>query len=382
MESDELLIVTYANRSYEIFILPFAYFALRNNSCAHVEIFLEDRDAFHAGNAAGIALLNDFYPGRVTLSQSLVARADPLPAPGTIRFLEQPSRSAAYVYIGDIDILVFEDILTVHLALMREHDLPFSNIIRKESIEKGYPKLSGLHFAPYALQYPAIVPDLNLRVESDEHVLFQLMQNKGVMVPRDFAQRPICGIHMSPNRDPAGRTSGPTAPGYATRGVLRWPGAAYYAQFLQQVREEAYCRLFPEFDLGAKLALLTVEGLATGQLRRIHRLVSGYMLDKRLLNCVEPLKQKVVVADAVAALDAGDLERAAALASIACLLWPQYPPAWAAHARARLAQGAQDIAVEALLHLADLPGGTGLIEQEGMGEAYARYLREAGGLAR
>jgi hypothetical protein len=163
--------------------------------------------------------------------------------------------------------------------------------------------------------------------------------------------------------------------------VLRWPGAAYYAQFLRQAREEAYCRLFPEFDLEAKLALLAVEGLATGQLRKLHRLASGSLLDKRLLDCIRPLKQARVVADAAAALDGGDLDRAAALASIACLLWPQHPPAWETHARVRFAQGAQDIAFEALLHLADLPDGTRLIERAGMAEAYARHVREAGEVA-
>lgn len=381
MESGELLIFTYANRKYEMYVLPFVHFALRNNPGAHVEIFLEDSVAFHADYAAGIELLHAFHRGRFTLRQSLVAREAPNAVPGAIRFLEQPQRSSTYVYIGDIDILVFENVLRVHTGLMREHDLPFSNIIRKGSIEKGYPKLSGLHFAPQALQYPVAAPDLDLAVENGEHVLFHVMKGKGVMVPEDFAQRPVCGIHMSPNRDPAGRTSGPTAPAYATRDVLRWPGSAYYAQFLQQIREEAYCRLFPEFDLGAKIALLTVEGLATGQLRQLHRLASGCMLDKRLLNCVEPRRQARVVADVATALDRGDLKHAAELATTACLLWPQYPRAWEMHARVRFAQDAQDIAAEALLHLADLPDGIRLIEEAGMGEAYARHLRGAAGMA-
>jgi hypothetical protein len=381
MESNDLLILTYANRTYEMYVLPFVHFALRNNPGAHVEILLEDERAFHADRAAGIELLHAFHAGRFTLRQSLVARDAPHTAPGTVRFIEQPQRTSSYVYIGDIDILVFEDLLCIHLGLMRKHDLPFSNVIRKGSVEKGYPKLSGLHFAPHALQYPLVVPDMDLRAENDEHVLFQVMKNKGVMVPVDFAQRPVCGIHMSPNRDPGGRTSVPTASSYATRGVLRWPGAAYYAQFLQQAREEAYCRLFPEFDLEAKLALLAVEGLATGQLRKLHRLASGSLLDKRLLNCIQPLKQAQVVADAAAALDSGDLDRAAALASTACLLWPQHPAAWETHARVRFAQGAPDIAFEALMHLADLPGGTRLIERAGMGDAYARNVREAGEVA-
>ena len=379
MESSELLIFTYADRKYEMYVLPFVHFALRNNPGAHVEIFLEDSDAFHADCAAGIALLHAFHPGRFTLRQSQVARDAPATVPGAIRFLEEPRNPSTYVYVGDIDILVFEDVLPIHLELMREHGLPFSNIIRKGSIEKGYPKLSGLHFAPRALQYPVVPPDLDLAKENGEHVLFRLMEAKGAMVPRDFAERPVCGIHMSPNRDPAGRTTGPTAAAYAVHGALRWPGARYYAQFLRQIREEAYCRLFPEFDLGVKLALLAVEGLATGRLRELHRLASGYMLDKRLLDCVQPLNQSRVVADAVAALGRGALGEAAALASTACLLWPQHPPAWEVQARVRLAQGADDVAGEALLHLAELPGGERLVEQAGMGDAHARIARKEAG---
>ena len=144
MESSELLIFTYADRKYEMYVLPFVHFALRNNPGAHVEIFLEDSDAFHADCAAGIALLHAFHPGRFTLRQSQVARDAPATVPGAIRFLEEPLNPSTYVYVGDIDILVFEDVLPIHLALMREHGLPFSNIIRKGSIEKGYPKLSGL----------------------------------------------------------------------------------------------------------------------------------------------------------------------------------------------------------------------------------------------
>jgi len=375
MESDELLIVTYANRRYERYVLPFVHFALRNNPHAHVEIFLEDRDAFQAANAAGIAWLHAFHPGRFALGQSLVAKADPRTAPGTVRFLEQPRQSSTYVYIGDIDVLVFEDLLAVHLALMREHGLPFSNIIRGGSIERGYPKLSGLHFAPYALQYPAVAPDLDLRVESDEHVLFHLMRNKGVMVPRDFTQRPICGIHMSPNRDPGGRTSGPTAATYATRGVLRWPGAMYYSKFLEQIREEAFRSLLPELDIGVRMALLAVEGLATGQLRRLHRLASGYLLDKRLVTRAPQLDRAKVLTEAEAAVRAGNPEQAASLASMACLLWPEFAKAWELNARAQFMLGNVEVAVEVLLHLSELTGGAALISEAGLAEANIEQIR-------
>src|SRR5690606_21348350 len=95
---------------------------------------------------------------------------------------------------------------------------------------EGVSEAVGTAFRAARAPVPGGAAGTRPRQENGEHVLFRMMEAKGVMVPRDFSERPVCGIHMSPNRDPAGRTTGPTAAAYAVHGALRWPGARYYAQ--------------------------------------------------------------------------------------------------------------------------------------------------------
>lgn len=116
------------------------------------------------------------------------------------RFIVEPMIKREYVYIGDIDIMILENVFDKHSYIF-EKGLPYSNIVRVNS-----KKLTGLHFCRYDKQYP--LPNINDLIDSvfnDEDLLYAIMDRKGLIYPADEyrkIQRPVHGIHMSLNRMP------------------------------------------------------------------------------------------------------------------------------------------------------------------------------------
>lgn len=189
----ELTVFTVADRSYEPFVLPYIASVLHHNPDARIEIGLENPYSFRRNNSKAIPLLQEAYGSRLAFQQPDFSRC---PA-NTVRFISTPHLKSDHVYIGDIDILVLEEIAPTHLAQMQRSGLPFNNIIRP-----GSERLSGLHFSRWDAYYPInIKPEYVL--SHDEPTLYRMVKDRDIGMP-DPADtfRPLHGFHLSLNTDP------------------------------------------------------------------------------------------------------------------------------------------------------------------------------------
>ena len=171
------------------------------NPKAHVEVILIDKDRFFNEYKRSIVELENIFKNHFSFVQDKLVDTKVLV--NTRRFLHQSKINSDYIYIGDIDILIMEDLKSKHTSIIKSHKVPFSNKIRNP--DEDYKRLTGLHFISKDAMYP--LPNLNgidLTSENDEHVLYNIMEAKGLMVPNDFKERPECGIHLSTSRDPIG----------------------------------------------------------------------------------------------------------------------------------------------------------------------------------
>jgi len=138
-----LLLCTYADRGYAMFAVPYAWFALSSCPNAFVEVLLGDFAHFEATQALAIDQLRRRFGNRFLFRQSQAIVDRPSLSPNVVRFIEQPHTCADNVYIGDIDLLITDDVSSVHAALMQEYGLPYSNIIRPRRYPGGERRMSG-----------------------------------------------------------------------------------------------------------------------------------------------------------------------------------------------------------------------------------------------
>jgi hypothetical protein len=371
-----LLFFTYADSKYDFFAVPYAYFALRNNPHAQVEICLENVDSFFARQKTAVDALDRTFPGRVLFRQAECIKQNKAIVPNTVRFVEVPVTKCEYLYIGDIDLLVFDDVLKIHLNLMAENSLPFSNILRREHSDSDAPRLSGLHFCKYENYYP--LPDLeglDLSLANDENVLYEIMRRKGTMVPVDFQIRPECGIHMSLNRDPLGRSTGPATLNYSVIKPHGWGGRHYYSRLIEQIAEEDFCILSPRLDFDFRILLMAAEAMATDQMRKLHRAACAYFVDKRMLVIDNNLSIKNVFDERSGYIREKDFRCAESLGVMSVLLWPRNTEVWFKQAWLWFTNGQAERAVEALLHIAELPGGIDYLTRAAMVDEKLEQIR-------
>lgn len=123
-------------------------------------------------------------------------------APNTVRFLEEPRFKNPLVYISDIDIITLEEIRPVHLEQMEKAQTNYSNVVRPNSKP---PRLTGLHFTKWEGYYP--IPDYSDLVKKallslDEIFLHDLVAKTNPVDVKFKMERPVHGIHCSPNRIP------------------------------------------------------------------------------------------------------------------------------------------------------------------------------------
>ncbi len=375
-EKGGLLFFTYADLKYDFFAVPYAYFALRNNPNAHVEICVENFESFRLRHRAAVDVLERIFPGRALFRQAEFTRKNKEIVPNTVRFVEEPVLKCEYLYIGDIDLLVFEDVLRIHLDLMAEHSLPFSNILRREHINSSVPRLSGLHFCKYDDYYPLPdLQDLDLSVVNDENVLYEIMRRKGLMVSPDFQTRPECGIHMSLNRDPFGRSTGPATLNYSINKTHGWGGRHYYARLLEQIAEGNFCMLSPRLDFEFRILLLAAEALATDQVRTLHRAACAYFIDKRMLVTASDISFKTVIDERSGFIREKDFRKAESLGVMSALLWPRNVEVWFKQAWLWFTLGHAERATEALMHITELPGGIDYLRQASLVDEKLEQIR-------
>jgi hypothetical protein len=371
-----LLFFTYADLKYDFFAVPYAYFALRNNPGAYVEICLENLDSFYSRQKPAVDMLERIFPGRALFRQAESIKKNKAIVPNTVRFVEVPITKCEYLYIGDIDLLVFDDVLQIHLGLIAENSLPFSNILRREQANSSAPRLSGLHFCKHEDYYPLPdLQDMDLSVENDENVLYEIMRRKGLMVPLDFQTRPECGIHMSLNRDPLGRSTGPATLNYSINKTHGWGGRHYYPRLLEQIAEENLCVLLPRLDFEFRILLLAAEALATDQMRKLHRAACAYFVDKRMLVTASDMSFKTVIDERSGSIREKDFRHAESLGVMSALVWPRNIEVWFKQAWLWFTVGNAERATEALMHITELPGGIDYLGQAGLVDEKMEQIR-------
>ncbi|MFM5248157.1 hypothetical protein, partial [Aeromonas caviae] len=184
-----LLIYTYTDEKYSIFAVPYVFFALKHNPSACVEICFDNLLDFLDKNKNALAVLEKEFPGKYHFRQATISKSSGV-IPNTIRFIDPPELKSEYLYIGDIDLLIFDDIMKVHTELMNDSGLSYSNIIRKNTVLTNTPRLSGLHFCRFDDYFPLPdLSDIDLTTANDEFVLYEIMRRKGVKLSTDFNLR-------------------------------------------------------------------------------------------------------------------------------------------------------------------------------------------------
>ena len=357
---NNLLFFTYADKKYEIFAIPYVWFALKNNPNSMVEITLEDHNRFISRYASSISVLNRHFEGKFRFSQSKFSGKGIIP--NTIRFLDTPTIECDFVYIGDIDLLVFDDVYRIHNNFIVKYNLPFSNIIRDDSVQK--PRLTGLHFCKFDKFYPAPdLSDIDFHSENDEHILYLYMSRKGYMVSSEFKKRPECGIHISLNRDPQGRTTGPNAGVYSCTAGLSWGGNAYYDRFLSQIKDINFLELLSDLDYEFKFILLTLEAMAAGYFEKLHWLALNHLLDKRLVSNKKQYSIKEFNRNRDILIAGKLLDEAEHLTKNACLLWPNNIDTLRKLAWILMANGKILETISVLDRIIDLPSGKDFLKK-------------------
>ena len=197
-KQESVLFYTCVNTKFWGFGMIYPLFVLMTNPGAKVEIGVENYRRFHRKYRHISDFYDKYFPGKVLFSPVAFDRwmwhGRQKIVPNSVRFVTQPKLKADYVYIGDADILITEEVASQHLANIEKHHLDFSNVVRK-----GRKRLTGLHFIAYDKMYP--LPSLrgiNLGKCNDEDLLYRIIQRKGLKMPGpEAAFRPIHGLHIS-----------------------------------------------------------------------------------------------------------------------------------------------------------------------------------------
>lgn len=362
----ELLIYVYADEKYSMFALPYVHFALKYNPLACVEVCFDDLNSFLIKNKNAIKILDEKYHGRYHFRQATILRSSGI-IPNTIRFIDPPEMKANYIYIGDIDLIILDDIIATHTGLMKKSGLSYSNVVRKESINTSYPRLTGLHFCHYHDYFPLPdLSDIDLSTANDEYVLYEIMKRKGVELSLDFNIRPECGIHMSLSRTPTGYSSGAMASSFFTVGAHGWGGQVYYEKFMNELVDDFYIKLHPYLDLRFRILVIALEAIIKDLGRELHKYSLAYLCDRRLLIAESKITKAELYEKRSKNIKSKDYDYADMVGIEAINAWPfdmatWYKMAWLAFVRKDALKG-----VQAILHILDIPGGMEYIKSSGM----------------
>ena len=185
---------------YESFLIPYAFFAWKNNPNSHIEIVVIDKDKFQSHFSNEIEWLTSQNVNFLIRNQQKPMNRH---LPNTYRFFEVPEVKAKYTYICDIDIMLLESILP-HYEKNWPLNLPYNNKLRY----RGVQRLTGVHMIKTELYY---TPDWKQIQEkmyqvnesiNDEFLLGEMCRVVHGLPPFSHRFRPILGIHFSPNRGP------------------------------------------------------------------------------------------------------------------------------------------------------------------------------------
>ena len=159
----------------------------------------------------------------------------------SIRFVSQPTIKNKYVYITDIDILIFVDNFYLYLIDdMIKRKNRYSNIVRPNSCH-----LSGLHFTEYDAYYP--IPKQKNYLICDEILLYNIVKSKGLKIDKNTKYRPVFGVHASPNR-----------PHVYSDIIVGWGAENYKNDWINYCNSKDFKYIYPLLD---KFILLKIKML-------------------------------------------------------------------------------------------------------------------------
>lgn len=206
---------------YERFLPLYAFFALHYNQRAVAELVVPNRTTFLKLHSTPLSLLQDLYGHKAVCVREYRRSLPPRVVANTRRYLEVPALAAKYTYIGDIDVLITEPVVSPErLQQMLHFDLPYSNVVRPTP-PKGLKRLTGVMLMKTAQFYTPALRKAQLEVNpegNDENFLARLVEASHLGLPplpslnRSTNQwttyRPVHGLHLSLSRGCKGSARG------------------------------------------------------------------------------------------------------------------------------------------------------------------------------
>ena len=153
----------------------------------------------------------------------------------SVRFVTQPTIKNKYVYITDVDMIIFVDNFYLDLIDdMKRKNNSYSNYVRY-----GTNRLTGLHFTEYDAYYP--VPKQTNYKLNDEELLYNIVKSKGIKIDSETEYRPTFGIHASPNR-----------PRVNSLGFVGWGAENYRFSWINYCKSNDFKFIYPLLDISIK----------------------------------------------------------------------------------------------------------------------------------
>jgi len=196
-----LLFYTSATGWYLPFFPLYVYFAHQSNPGCSFEFIVDSANDVELNYSLVLDYLRRDRGIQISFRNKNEASVQPS-MENTLRFVLPPQQVAEFVYIGDIDILIIENVMHRHGAVF-DAGLPYSNVIRP-----GTKKLTGLHLTKYDAYFPlSDVDKIVSTYSNDEEVLYRIVERSGKLKRQPEIDgigvgRPQHGIHMSLNRIP------------------------------------------------------------------------------------------------------------------------------------------------------------------------------------
>lgn len=199
---------------HEPFLVPFAYFALSSHPDGFVEIVVADPARYQKAYARDLQVLGE-HAGRF-LVRGMVVPINGKHSLGTYRFFEHPTVHAKYTWIGDIDVMLLENVIPKQLKSWT-HGLPYNNFRRPNS-----ERLTGVHFVETEryftkefLKMQRITHSARQGRLGDEGTLGMMCKKVHGLIDSEHQVDRIQGIHFSPNRGPGKRMALATSKQYS-----------------------------------------------------------------------------------------------------------------------------------------------------------------------
>ena len=190
---------------YERFLPMYAFFALQSNRNSAVELVVPNSTLFLKRHERALTVVKQLHGRRsVWVREYRVPRHRGV-MPNTRRFLEVPEIAAEYVYMGDIDILITESVLSAGRLQQMRHNAPYSNILRKNTRRlTGVILVRAREFYTRELKRAqvALLAGGNATGD-DEEFLARLVTAAGfALPPANETYRRLHGLHLSNSRGP------------------------------------------------------------------------------------------------------------------------------------------------------------------------------------